>query len=588
MDGYTLNLILYTAMVLFVLLPFIIVIGVLLLPMCTGCETPEARKTYAVMQILLILVLFIAMSGYMMVSSGKEFFIDNFETYRCRPWFMPFVRWVRPDVDPQENMKRCASKKTSMLIGMLAVPLINVTKTLGTGMNQTSKSVNIMAKGAKALANTISSKIEHSNRELGKFQAIALYLFIKTKAIFDKIGALVFSFYYALVSVTDLINLVLMLPEILLSILAFFMLISGIVMAIVMMIGVVITFVGGAFAAAFFTFALAPPQWFLAGTYFAALGVAIAFFGIITATYVILRRMFDAADRVSYCCFAPNTRIVMRDGTTKRIKDVRVGDVLQHGVRVHGTLLARSDASDWCLRGCTVVSADHFMWDAAQHRWLRAGDTCPRVQRLVLRRHCLVTDRHVIPTVDGWFADFQELDSSVELAREAQSTLRDLNCERGTCEREAGDVSNLVLPALERGEIQSGFEPWTKVATCEGIKEIKDVRVGDWLDASNRVLGTYRVELMHTAGGRAADGVWIPCDQIVKGGGTGDEWHKWYNNARSTFLQVYGRGESSACARAVRHRAACHGYHLITSTGNFALRSGMLVRDFVEIRERRV
>ena len=60
MDGYTMNLILYTAMVLFALLPFIIVIGVLLLPMCTGCETPGARKTYAVMQILLILVLFIA------------------------------------------------------------------------------------------------------------------------------------------------------------------------------------------------------------------------------------------------------------------------------------------------------------------------------------------------------------------------------------------------------------------------------------------------------------------------------------------------------------------------------------------------
>ena len=433
-----------------------------------------------------------------MWTNGKEFFIDNFEEYRCRPWFLPFVSWLRPDVDASENLKKCSSSRTSALLGMVAVPLVNVTKTLGTGMNTTSKSVDIMTKGVSALATTISDKIEYTNQEMNKFQAMALYLFVKSKAIFDKIGALVFNFYYAFVSVTDLVNLVLMLPEILLAAIAFFVLVTGIVMGLIMLIGVILTAMGVSFAVAFFTMALAPPQFALAGTYFAALTAATIFFAIVTAIYVIVKKLYTAADDVSYCCFAPNARVVMHDGARRSMKDVRVGDVLLGDIRVLGVLQAKSGARDWCMCGDTLVSAAHERWDEDDRCWFRVGDRYPRVEHVFLRRYCLVTDRHVIPTADGWFRDFQEVCAGSDaIARDARRVLSALNSNENNKARGGNDDPRRtgVVKEFERGERQSGFERGTQVITRDGPRSIEDIEIGTQMPNGAAVLDTYRCDL---------------------------------------------------------------------------------------------
>ena len=572
MDSQTLNLILYTVITLVFLLPFILVIGVLLLPMCTGCETAGARMTYAVMQLLFILFVFIVASGYTMTSAGREFFIDNFEEYRCKPWFAPFVEWVRPDINVQENMRKCASQKTSAMLGLMSAPLVNVTKTIGAGMNQTTKSVDMVAKSVNALANTVSKKIEYSHREVGKFQAITLYLYMKAKALFDKIGALVFNFYYAFISITDLVNLVLALPEIILAIISFFVVVTGIVMAIVLVLAVAFAATGTALAASFFLAWAAPPMFVAAKIHFVAFGVIAIFFSIITILYSTVKRLYNAADEASYCCFAPNTRVVMCDGSSKRMANVKVGDVLSRGVRVRGTFVVRSLARDWHRCGTTLVSSDHRMWNAQKRQWMYARECCPRANVHILYRHCLVTDRHVIPTVDGWFSDFQETSQSAELAQSAHETLQHLNGNN--------KVRDSVNPTLERGECQSGFEPSASVCTARGHTPIQDVRVGDWLGADNQVLGVYRVQLRNAVGGRTRGGVWIPCDQIVGRSGEArapTKWHKWYSTP-GVSMTVHGGGTQRSAT----------GYHLITSRGHFSLASGLLIRDFLETPKKKI
>lgn len=567
MDAHTLNLILYTVITLVVLLPFIIVIGVLLLPMCTGCETAGARTTYAIMCIVLILIVFIAASGYTMAGAGREFFIDNFEEYRCKPWFAPFVEWVRPDIDSQENMRKCSSHKTSALLGLMSAPLVNVTKTIGTGMNHTTRSVDIVAKSVSALANTVSQKIEYSQREVSKFQAIGMFMFMKTKAIFDKIGALVFDFYYAFISITDLLNLIFALPEIILAVISYFVTMTAIVMAIILVIGIAFVVAGSMLSASLFLAWLAPPMFFAAKVHFVALAVVTIFFTIITILYSAVKRLYNLADEASYCCFSPETGVLMRDGTTKRMADVRVGDVLLRGVRVRGTFVVRSDARDWHRCGTTLVSSDHLMWSASQQRWLRARDCGPRADARLPHRHCLVTDRHVIPTADGWFSDFQETSRPASLVESAHATLHHLNgrkTEHGT-----------VVPALERGEVQSGFEPSVSVRTAKGRARIRDIRVGDWLGADNQVLGVYRVELRSAIGGRTRNGEWIPCDQIVGDDAAATAWRKWYSVPDVT-LEVHDG------------KLGASGYHLITTRGNFMLHSGLRVRDFLEIRHKHI
>ena len=56
----------------------------------------------------------------------------------------------------------------------------------------------------------------HTNT-MGKYQAMAQYLFLKVKAVFDKMLATVFDVYYALITMLDMVNIAVLMPQILVT-----------------------------------------------------------------------------------------------------------------------------------------------------------------------------------------------------------------------------------------------------------------------------------------------------------------------------------------------------------------------------------
>ena len=48
---------------------------------------------------------------------------------------------------------------------------------------------------------------------MGKMQAMATYMFLKMKAVFDKLLAMVFDFYFALITMLDMVNIMILMPQ---------------------------------------------------------------------------------------------------------------------------------------------------------------------------------------------------------------------------------------------------------------------------------------------------------------------------------------------------------------------------------------
>ena len=198
-----------------VLAPFFILMLVFVLPMCpkSSCDDYWKKFPYIVLQLLAIPAFFGLITLLVLFKQAREYFIDNFDKYKCRPWFMPFVSLVKPEVDASTNLQKCMSHSCGSVFAALTTPFLNITESLGTGMNIAHSNFEQVQRNHLHLGNDLMHVFGESNKHMGKVQAMATYMFLKMKAVFDKLMAMVFDFYFALVSMLDMVNLMILMPQ---------------------------------------------------------------------------------------------------------------------------------------------------------------------------------------------------------------------------------------------------------------------------------------------------------------------------------------------------------------------------------------
>ena len=198
-----------------VLVPFFILLLVFMLPMCpkNSCDDYWKKFPYIVLQLLAIPAFFGAITLFVLFKQAREYFIENFDEYRCKPWFMPFVSFVKADVDPGENLQKCLSGSCGSVFAAMTTPFLNMTGSMGNGMNIAHQNFEQVQRNHLNLGNDMISVMGRSNQQMGKVQAITTYMFLKMKGIFDKLMALVFDFYFALVTMLDLVNIMILMPQ---------------------------------------------------------------------------------------------------------------------------------------------------------------------------------------------------------------------------------------------------------------------------------------------------------------------------------------------------------------------------------------
>ena len=97
--------------ILIILLPLFLLVLVFMLPLCpkSKCTAFWKRFPYVVLQIIGIPAFFGVLTMAMLTYQLKGYFVEHYDEYKCKPWFMPFVSWIKPDASTTGNFSDCLS-----------------------------------------------------------------------------------------------------------------------------------------------------------------------------------------------------------------------------------------------------------------------------------------------------------------------------------------------------------------------------------------------------------------------------------------------------------------------------------------------
>jgi hypothetical protein len=205
--------------ILIILLPFFLLVLVFMLPLCpkSKCTAFWKRFPYVVLQIIGIPAFFGVLTMAMLTYQLKGYFVEHYDEYKCKPWFMPFVSWIKPDASTTGNFSDCLSQISRGVFASMTAPFIGLADELGTGMNLAHQNFGHVQNKHTRLGSAMVTMMSRHTNTMGKYQAMAQYLFLKVKAVFDKMLATVFDVYYALITMLDMVNIAVLMPQILVT-----------------------------------------------------------------------------------------------------------------------------------------------------------------------------------------------------------------------------------------------------------------------------------------------------------------------------------------------------------------------------------
>jgi hypothetical protein len=266
---------------------------------------------------------------------------------------------------------------------------------------------------------------------------------------------------------------------------------------------------------------------------------------------------------VDVCCFAPDTAIIMADGSTKPITQVRIGDELRDGAIVESTYMFSGDDTKMKRLSGVHVSANHYV--LAGGRMIQVGDHPAAVDAESLPRlWCLGTSTHRIPILSGGkhliFADYEESSDPAVIAETQRIAEMELNQVLNDLDPKESRAGSTV-PDYGLG-LDSSFS--VNLANGSWVP-ISQIRIDDELMGGGIVKGVIR-ELCETQV-ETPGGHWISAAQLVLHEG------KWQRAANIWPLNVKER-ESIL-------------YHLmVTANASITIRAEdevFLVRDYAEV-----
>ena len=198
-----------------ILLPFFILLLVFIVPMCPRAVCDDYWKTlpYVILKILAIPAFFGGIALIVLFKQAREYFLDNFDQFKCKPWFMPFVSFVRADVSASDNFQKCMGESCSGVFAAMTTPFLGMSESLGQGMNIASSNFEQVQRNHLNMGNDMVHVIAKTTNEMGRMQAMTTYMYLKMKAIFDKMLATIFDLYFAMITMLDMVNIMILTPQ---------------------------------------------------------------------------------------------------------------------------------------------------------------------------------------------------------------------------------------------------------------------------------------------------------------------------------------------------------------------------------------
>lgn len=181
-------------------------------------------------------------------------------------------------------------------------------------------------------------------------------------------------------------------------------------------------------------------------------------------------------------CFDKDTLLTMNDGSTKKIMDICIGDVLENNNIVTSTFILGSDGVVMHNYNGTIVSGCHSVLHEGKIKLVK---DCPESVKLESYEspfiYCLNTTHKIIKIGDITYLDWDELHGS---------TLDTVINYRIPCINVAVSHKTHIHKLLD-----GGFEENTKIIMHDfSVKKIKDVKINDVLLNGEKVYGLVNIK----------------------------------------------------------------------------------------------
>jgi len=421
--------------------------------------------------------------------------VDNWKNYRCDPQVMMMAGMFKPNDDPRssfdftsDNFNFCSTELAKAALNTALKPVYDVffqlthsaTQSIGFTMNLRTLASNLF-NGLNRLFDIFNRRFNLTLHELHKS-------FIKQFNAIQKAHAIANASVYAGISlIQGIMNFIKFMVTIVISILV---------------ILVVITIL--------FFWLLAP----VTPLILASIVTAASFGGAVGG-------MADSF------CFEPSTPIILTNGTTKPICEIKIGDVLLNGSTVTSLMKFAAD-SHTIMRNLDGihVSSSHIVYDLDKAVFVKDHYLSKEIICAEKLLYCLNTSDHTIPVKGSsriWnFADWEELDC--ENMDDWDSFIHEF-LNPGT---KYSESDKTIL------ESEAGFSKETLILCKSGLeKQIDEIVIGDivqdglgWTKVVGLVTveGSCAVETGTTFGFTGSCANWIYVENTWKRASSIKEW----------------------------------------------------------------
>ena len=250
------------------------------------------------------------------------------------------------------------------------------------------------------------------------------------------------------------------------------------------------------------------------------------------------------------CCFDGNTEIEMKDGSIKKIKNIKIGDKLKIGERVIGIYEFKPITPMYEYNGI-LVSGTHRVYSPQYDKFIKISEingskkindyNCEKI-------YCLSTEMRRIGINNYIFMDYRDCINDNEEIKINQDIVKKLN----------GISINEWKTPLGFGGISG--DALVKMNNCEW-KKLNEIQIGDILYGNKKVYGTVNIETDCCKFNKYSNDIWMASSQLI------------YNGKSYYFFNRRGK---IMCLNQI----FCEGHEFIIKTGDKLGEKEIYVRDY--------
>jgi len=312
----------------------------------------------------------VGMLLYVYVKSNTDDIKDNWVQYRCNPIYMPFAGMFSSNVGVFENFSFCVSSFTGQFFSYALAPIHLLFKMFTQTIQIVLDQLNVFRAYIAGMQNFIASFFASTLGRVSNTFGVVVRLLSTLRDLTNRIVA---SGAYSAIIMSTGVNFLMSLFSFVWTLLK--------------------TLVGLIFGLAIILMFVFPPLLF----FFIPIGIAIG---------------------VSYDggCFHPETPVVLANGRTLPISEVKAGDVLVNNAVVKATMRFTPTDKLYVYRSTVRVSGSHVVrdsdgvWRKVENSFNSVAYEGPTPSEIV----CLSTSNHRIHIQGCIFADYDEVSSGDE------------------------------------------------------------------------------------------------------------------------------------------------------------------------------